>query len=128
MQLYSPHEANVAEAWHFIEEQHTLAPRCREREPSTSSVITSEADIERRPFHFRFGPILLQKDFWPRSEERFFQIERERGIMIQESGCLDSIIAHFCPSGRQAETFATVSVISGHFVKLGRCPLPPSRQ
>jgi hypothetical protein len=29
--------------------------------------------------------------------------------MIQESGCLDSIIAHFCPSGRQAATFATVS-------------------
>jgi hypothetical protein len=60
-------------------------------------------------FGARYWQILLQKDFWPRSEERFFQIEREGGIMIQESGCLDSIIAHFCPSGRQAATFATVS-------------------
>jgi hypothetical protein len=59
-------------------------------------------------------PILLQKDFWPRSEEHIFQIKREWGILIQESGCLDSIIAHFCPSGRWAATFATVSATSGH--------------
>jgi hypothetical protein len=42
----------------------------------------------------------LQKDFRPRSGEHFFQIEPEWGILTQESGCLDSIIARFYPSDR----------------------------
>jgi hypothetical protein len=43
----------------------------------------------------RCGSILLQNDFGPRSEEHFFQIKPEKGILIQESDRSDSNIAHF---------------------------------
>jgi hypothetical protein len=42
---------------------------------------------------------LLQNDFGPRSEEHFFQIKPEKGILIQESDRSDSNIARFWRSG-----------------------------
>jgi hypothetical protein len=40
---------------------------------------------------------MLQKDFWVRSREYFSGFSVNRGILIHESGCLDSIVAAFLP-------------------------------
>jgi len=55
----------------------------------------------------------LQKDFWPLTEEHFFTLGREWGILIQKSIPSDSIIAHFANHAISAATFATLSTLSG---------------
>ena len=55
---------------------------------------------------------MLQNDFGPPSEEHFFQIKREKGILIQESGPSDSKIARFWRSDEGPTTFATESAKS----------------
>ena len=55
-----------------------------------------------------YSGILLQKDL-VMTEEHFFTLGREWGILIQKSIPLDSIIAHFAYHVTPTATFATLS-------------------
>jgi hypothetical protein len=74
---------------------------------------TPEADICRALAHVRFGPILLQKDFCPWSEEWFSRSTAEWRISIHRTAHSDFIIAEFPWSGSRKGTFATKSAMSG---------------
>jgi hypothetical protein len=52
---------------------------------------------------------VLQNDFGPWSEENFFQIKAEWGILIPKFTPSDSNIAHFGRSDEVPLTFATQS-------------------
>ena len=63
------------------------------------SALPPKADIRPRDQDVCFGPIVLQKDFGPRSEEHFFQIRPQERSLIQKFGHSDSNIARFWRSG-----------------------------
>jgi hypothetical protein len=48
----------------------------------------------RGSLNVRFAPIVLQNYFAPQSEENFSKSSPNRGILVQETGHLDSDIAH----------------------------------
>src|SRR5260370_40819943 len=63
------------------------------------SALPAKADIRPRDQDVCFGPIVLQKDFGPRSEEHFLQIRPQERSLIQKFGHSDSNIARFWRSG-----------------------------
>jgi hypothetical protein len=85
--------------------------------PSPARYCGQLQSYQYQPLLHCMSPLLadtVAKRFLTSERRTLFPNWREWGILIQESGCLDSIIAHFCPSGRWAATFATVSAQSGH--------------
>jgi hypothetical protein len=55
----------------------------------------------------------VAKRFWSLTEEHFFTLGREWGILIQKSIPSDSIIAHFAYHATPTATFARLSTHNG---------------
>ena len=70
-------------------------------------------------------PIVLQKDFGPRSEEHFFQIRPQERSLIQKFGLSDSNIARFWRSGGCRRLLQHNPSESGHSSARSRCQLWP---